>query len=199
MIECAQRKLYWAWDITGWDVCSGGKRTLNHSPSLVIWCRGEVMPEKGMQPVKAQGSTSGKKLGWLPFSRVQEGIRVFQKRWCAWVVFMNLCHDDRASVSCLIVYGLVPLNCIKTCAWLGCKFYFLPGWRVSDSRVYWPLSQNDCQGLRKVEILEGECWVRPEVLQGAFQVGSFWNEMVFWDDDELWEVPRFVFLRFYTI
>lgn len=41
--------------------------------------------------------------------------------------------------------------------------------------------------------------MRPEVLQGAFQVvGSFYNQMVSGGDDELWEVPGFVFLRFNT-
>lgn len=43
--------------------------------------------------------------------------------------------------------GLVFSSCIKTCAWLGCKFYFLSGWRVSDSRVCWLPAQSGCQGL----------------------------------------------------
>lgn len=46
-----------------------------------------------------------------------------------------------------IVCGLVFSNCIKTCSWLGCKFYFLSGWRVSDSRVCWLPAQRGCQGL----------------------------------------------------
>lgn len=39
--------------------------------------------------------------------------------------------------------------------------------------------------------------MRPEVLQGAFQVvASFYSQMVSGGDDEFSEVPGFVFLRF---
>lgn len=82
-------------------------------------------------------------------------------KWgCAWVSPMYLCAwwPGSCEPADFSWFGFF-LNCIKTFAWLGCRFNFRSGWRVSDSRVCWLPAQSDCWGLLKGEILKGECRV----------------------------------------
>lgn len=71
-----------------------------------------------------------------------------------------------------------------------------PPWMKGLSRVCWLPVQNNRQRVLKGEIVKKQFWVRPEALQGAFQIGSFLNQMVPGDDTKSWEVPFVVFLRF---
>lgn len=84
---------------------------------------------------------------------MQEGLRVLQKRQEARVSFLNLCGWWQSFSESSNYCWLRSLELHKNMCLLGCRFYSLPGWRVSDSRVHWLPAQKDFQGLPGVEIL----------------------------------------------
>lgn len=69
-----------------------------------------------MELVKAQGSTSGKKVGRPPPSRLQEASGSCGSHGAPESALQIFVDDDRAPVSPPVVHGLVSLNCRKTCA-----------------------------------------------------------------------------------
>ena len=130
-----------------------GEKNPNHSSSF----RHLVQRWREAGALESPGKHIRQETEKLPPSKMQEGISVLWTWWSIGVGFTDLCGCWQGSCepSDGSRFGFFDLDQNMHLTW--CEFYFLHGWRVSDSIVCWLPAWSDYQGLLKGEILKGEC------------------------------------------
>ena len=130
-----------------------GEKNPNHSSSF----RHLVQRWREAGALESPGKHIRQETEKLPPSKMQEGISGLWTWWSIGVGFTDLCGCWQGSCepSDGSRFGFFDLDQNMHLTW--CEFYFLHGWRVSDSIVCWLPAWSDYQGLLKGEILKGEC------------------------------------------